>query len=359
MNRLSVSNIPVLRITARSLSGWMVALAGVSLVLSGSPSLAEGNISDAIGKEVKALFKRCQQAVVKIRARDLHFDLSGTGFFIDPTGTLYTTYSIGGESDDIIVELGEGKYPARRLLADRRSGIAILKIDLPLTSFLKVSEMGVSEVATPVVAIGYPMDLAITPSFGFVAGFDREFLGRFFYTTHIRANLPVQRGLGGAPLLNMNGEVVGILISGLHGGAACYALPIQAAEKVRSDFVRFGEVRHGWVGLTVKDAGRSEAGSRAEITRLQPDTPAADSGILKGDMLLKVGEKAISSPEDVLDASFYLTGGDSVAIKVLRGGKTHEFTVEVGRRPPRPTLQANVSASPSPELPLNFRTELK
>ena len=61
----------------------------------------------------------------------------------------------------------------------------------------------------------------------------------------MRVNLPTQRGEAGAPLLDFKGEVVGILISSVENGSACYALPIDAAEKIRSDFVRFGEVRHG------------------------------------------------------------------------------------------------------------------
>ena len=90
------------------------------------------------------------------------------------------------------------------------------------------------------------------PSFGMIAGFDRKCLGRYFSTTHLRVNLPTQRGEAGAPLLNLNGEVVGIVVSSLENNSACYALPIDAAEKIRGDFVRFGEARHGWIGQKAK-----------------------------------------------------------------------------------------------------------
>ena len=100
------------------------------------------------------------------------------------------------------------------------------------------------------LAIGFPVNLAATPSFGIVAGFDRQFLGRYFMTTHIRAIVSVEPGFGGAPLMNLKGEVVGIIISGIDGGGACYALPIEAAEKLRMDYIRFGEPRYGWVGQT-------------------------------------------------------------------------------------------------------------
>src|ERR1700731_3603858 len=153
-----------------------------------------------ISREVKDVFERCAKAVVKIEATDQHGELSGTGFFVDPTGTLYTAYSVGGEADNVTVEFKGRKYPARQLLADLRSGIAMLKVDLASPA-LPISNSDELEIATPVVAIGYPLDMAETPSFGMIAGFDRKFLGNYLNTTHLRVNLPTQRGEAGAPLL--------------------------------------------------------------------------------------------------------------------------------------------------------------
>ena len=139
------------------------------------------------------------------------------------------------------------------------------------------------EVATPVLTVGFPLDLPQTPSFGMVAGFDRKFLGRYFSTTHLRVNLPTQRGEAGAPLLNFKGEVVGILVSSVDNGSACYALPIDAAEKIRGDFVRFGEARHGWVGINVAPAATPKWKARARNSPTScPDTPAADCGAQTG-----------------------------------------------------------------------------
>src|SRR5260370_42527327 len=73
-----------------------------------------------ISREVKDVFERCAKAVVKIEATDQHGELSGTGFFVDPMGTLYTAYSIGGEAENIKVELQGQKYPARQLMVDLR-----------------------------------------------------------------------------------------------------------------------------------------------------------------------------------------------------------------------------------------------
>src|SRR5438067_7661701 len=75
--------------------------------------------SDSISREVKQLFDRCARSVVKIHGRDEHSDLSGTGFFVDPTGTIYTAYSVGGEATNFSVEFGGKKFPARQI--DRKS----------------------------------------------------------------------------------------------------------------------------------------------------------------------------------------------------------------------------------------------
>src|SRR6266404_7336901 len=108
-----------------------------------------------------------------------------------------------------------------------------------------------------------------------IAGFDRKCFGGYFPTKHLRVNLPSQRGEGGAPLLNLKGEVVGILLYTFENNS-CYALPIDAAEKIRSDFVRFGEPRHGWIGANVGEAPNEVEGSRAVITDLIGPTPVDD-----------------------------------------------------------------------------------
>jgi serine protease Do len=295
-------------------------------------TLAQAESVTAASGQVKDIFARAAKAVVKIHGVDEHSEICGTGFFIDPTGTLYTAYTVGGEAGNFTIEFGGKKYPARQLLADIRSGTAMLKID-EATPALPIGKSEQMEVATPVVSIGFPLDLPETPNFGMVAGFDRKYLGRYFSTTHMRLNLPSQRGEAGAPLLNMKGEVVGIVVSSLENNSACYAVPIEAAEKIRADFMRFGEARHGWVGINVSLARQPVEGSLAEMTQIMEDTPAARSGIKAGDILLQVGRKKVSQPEDVLDASFFITAGDVVPITVMRGNQKLTFNVPATMHP--------------------------
>ena len=310
------------------------AIAFASVFYSGTGLLlAQEQSAATISQQVREVFERASKAIVKIHGVDEHSEICGTGFFVDPTGTLYTAYTVGGEAGNFTVEFDGKKIPARQLVADIRSGTAILKVD-KTTPALPVGKSEELELATPVISIGYPLDLPKTPTFGMIAGFDRKCLGRYFSTIHLRVNAPTQRGEAGAPLLNMKGEVVGIVVSGLENNAACYAVPIEAAEKIRSDFVRFGEPRHGWVGVNnVSPASKEVDGSRAMVTQVADDTPAARSGIKEGDLLLQIGKKKISDPEDVFDASFYITAGDVVPITVVRGNQKITFHVQAAMHP--------------------------
>lgn len=313
------------------------ALAALLAVAASAVPCVQGETAcESLSAEVRVVFEREKAAVVKIQAIDEHGPLSGSGFFIEPDGTIYTSYTVGGESHDIVVLTGDKRYPATRLLADPRSGLAILKVEAD-TPFLPLGKSSALYLASMVMTIGYPMEFPVTPSLGMVAGFDVKHGGRYFSTAHIRANVPVQRGEGGAPLLNMNGEVVGILISSLDSGAGCFALPIEAAEKVRKDFVRFGEVRPGWLGIEIEESKTAGQESAAQVKGFVNDAPAGKTGLLeKGDILLQIGDTKVKKLEDVLNASFFLTGGDEVALTVLRNGTPLSVNVQAGDHPDKP-----------------------
>jgi S1-C subfamily serine protease len=339
MSRHSISRSPSLR-----------ALRCFFLALVASIACADPG-GDPIGTQVRGVFEKTKDAVVRIEATDEHGKLSGTGFFIDPNGTLFTSFTIGGESRDIVVCHGATKYPATRLIADSRSGIAILKVEAQ-TPFLPLGKAAGLSVGSMVVSVGYPMDLPATPSFGVVGGFDLKYLGRYFCTAHIRANVPAQRGEGGAPLLNMNGEVVGVLISSLDHGPGCFALPVEAAEKVRRDFMHYGEVRPGWMGISVGEAKNPAAGSVAEVQDFMDGAPAEKSGLKRGDILVQVGEHPVKTPEDVLNAAYYLTAGNEVPLTVLRDGASVEVKIQAGEHPSMPRKTAQIPLMPG--IPLRM-----
>ena len=166
-----------------------------------------------------------------------------------------------------------------------------------------------------------------------IAGFDRKYLGRYFSTTHLRVNLPTQRGEAGAPLLNFKGEVVGILVSSLENNSSCYALPIDAAEKIHSDFVRFGEPRHGWVGINVSEAPKAVEGSRAEMTQ--------DHGRNAGGRFRRESRRYSTASRENKSARargcprcvVFITAGDTVPITVMRGKEKLTFDVQADFHP--------------------------
>ena len=324
-------------------------------------AIARAESAAAVSHQVKEIFNRAARAVVKIHGVDEHSPICGTGFFIDPTGTLYTAYTVGGEAEDFTIEFNGKRYTARQLVKDLRSGIAMLKIDAA-TPALTVGKSEEMEVATPVIAIGYPLDLPETPNFGMIAGLDRKYLGQYFSTVHLRANVPTQRGEAGSPLVNMKGEVVGIVVAGIENNSACYAVPIEAAEKIRSDFVRFGEVRDGWIGVSqVLEAPQPAEGSRVEITQVVDGTPAANSGIKRGDVLIQLGQRKIAKPEDVINASFYVTAGDVVPVTVMRGNQKLSFSVRADLHPDshrgNPLIASPVSPRTNQAIPLSLGSD--
>jgi len=165
-----------------------------------------------------------------------------------------------------------------------------------------------------------------------VAGFDLKYLDRYFATRHIRANVPVKRGEGGAPLLNMRGEAVGVVISGIDGGSSCFAVPIEAAEKLRRDYVRFGGPRPGWLGVKLEEIKEEGGASAARVTALEDHAPAKEAGILPGDILVRIGRFPVRTTDDVIHASFFLTAGDSVSVAVRRGEQELVLEVEPAER---------------------------
>ena len=287
---------------------------------AGPPQLPqEAALHEAIESAVAGVFQASAPAVVRVEADDELGKVAGTGFFADSTGLIYTLSSVVGDGLSISVTHGDRSRPARLLAKDPRSGIALIKVDeAGAVPFLPVGDCGRLQPASPLVVVGYPFDHDVAPSFGVVGGFDRQSKGRFFTTTHIRANIPVQRGQGGSPVLNLEGRVIGILVSGFEEGAGCYVLPMRAAEKVRTDYARFGDVRHGWAGVTVQEIPLAVEGSRMMIDLVDPAGPSAGK-FRTGDVILQVGDIEVREPEAALDASFFLTAGEAVDVRVARG----------------------------------------
>jgi len=305
------------------------ALLSCALLVVPIAATRADDVADKVNVHIQQIFEDQKDAVVKIESTDVLGHLSGTGFFADPSGTIYTLAAIVQDKSDIVVTHGGQRMPAEVLTTDPRSGIALLKVEGSNTPFLPIGDSDELKVADSLISIGHPQDRDVAPNFGMVAGFDLRHLGPYFFaTTHVRANMPVQRGQGGSPVLNMDGNVVGMVVSSFDSGASCYFIPIKAIEKLRRDYIRFGEARPGWVGVRVEESLRAVEGSTAKISGLDPSTPAAKSGLKRGDILLELAGKPITGVEDVIDPAFFLTAGEPVPIKVFRDGEILTFKSE-------------------------------
>lgn len=300
-----------------------------------SPLAAPASIFDAITQEVQTVFEKVSPSVVRVAAITGVSPLAGTAFFIDGQGTLLTAYDVIRDAPKAWVEYRGEKIEAKILGRDARSGVALLKIERKNTPFLKLGDSDQVRVAGGLISVAYPYNLPLTPSFGFVTGLDVRYLNRFFSTTHIRASVPVSPGQIGGPLLNSKGEVVALLVLGIQDGKEIYSIPIKSAQRITDDILRFGEVRHGWMGVGVVEGQPEAATSGARpvlVSHFYEETPAMKSGIRKGDRILMIGNRKVSMPANILDASFFARVGDLVPVKVLRSGKEQTFTVKVTSR---------------------------
>ena len=315
-----------------------------------NPPMAAGSgVFDQIAAEVSGVYEQAAPTVVRLRATDGSEQLAGTGFFIDGQGTILTAYAVVGQAESVSVDVNGRTFPAKILGRDPRSGVAVLKINANQTPHLPLGEGMRLRPASAVVSVAFPYDLKAEPTFGFVAGFDVKYLTRFFATTHLRANLPIKPGQIGGPLLDSQGKIVGVLMLEIDEGKACYALPIEAAAKVASDIQKYGEPRHGWMGVGVMpDRSRPERGAPVFVDRLYKGTPAEKSGLKMGDEVISIGNRPVREPSDILDAAFFSEVGGKVPVKVKRDGKEQIFTITVSARPDSSRIVEPAPLFPNP-----------
>lgn len=315
-----------------SLVQW-VAIALVAVVFPGLPPVgADSELGNQICTEIQRLFDRHRPAVVRVRASDSMGIRLGSGFFVDAAGTVYTHAGIVLKADDVSIYHEGRALPAKVVASDMRSGIALLKTDC-ISPFIPLGNSDDLDEPHPVLAIGFPGEREASPTIGMIAGRDFHQNGKQFSTSHLRINMAVQPGYGGAPVLNMNGEVVGIVAARIGDGGSCHILPIRAAEKIRGDMNRFGELRPGWVGVEVEDAPEPVEGSIARVVDMKPDTPAAKCGLRKGDVLLGINEHPVTSIQDLVDAAYFLTAGEEARVRIVRDGQKMEFVVNPAMHP--------------------------
>lgn len=322
----------------------------------GQPSHEANILAARVAESIRTITRERSASIVRVRCHDGHGEIVGTGFYLDPTGTIITLAEIVQGAQEITVEQsGDGgtnkQLPATLTAIDPRSGVAFLKVTTeagsdaflpPLTTITNSPEL------TPVIGIGYPREGQATPALGMITGSKNHEGEIFFCVTHLTASLPLSAGEGGSPILDLSGNLLGIVIAGNTQLGTCTILPSAAIEHLHHNLLRYGSINPGWVGAVVEIAAVPQNDSRTRIVSVAPGSPAEAAGIRPGDMLLMLGKHPIHTPEDVLDASFYLSGGEEIRVTVLRKGTPQDLTLQCGTiTSPGDDLDASATAAPA------------
>lgn len=260
----------------------------------------------------------------------------GAGFIIRPSGYILTSAHVIEGASEITVSVlsshGQVRdYPARVVGADAQSDCALLKIDagrrLPV---LKLGSSRTVEVADWVVTIGNPFGLAHSVSVGVISYKGRADVvprGRSTYSDYLQTDAAINPGSSGGPLLDMNGEVVGIANAvNVSGQGIGFAIPIDMAKAVLPQLLTRGSVRRGWMGALVQDLtpdDSRQAGVKrgAVISEVISGSPAARAGLSAGDVILEVNRAPVDRAQDLRWKVAAAGAGGKVALRVLRRGE--------------------------------------
>jgi S1-C subfamily serine protease len=330
------------RFRRRDLGGFFFPAVLVLATAGLSGHVRADDVFQALDQEVSALFEKAKPSVVQVQSGDGDVTLSGTGFFIDDKGTVLTSASIIGANTSARVSVNGGEFQSARVVGnDLRSGLAELQVADQDSPALPLGESTDMKTGYTVIAVGFPLGADASPTVGLITGFDIRYINQFFATTHIHAAVPISPGQVGGPLLNRKGEVVGMVVPSPDDGRSAYALPVEAINKILADFSQYGRAKHGWVGVDVVEvADKDHDGRCVQVVRTVPGTPASQSGILPGDIVMRIDSREVYRPADVMDASFFSHVGGSMTVVVRRNETLYNYTFAVIERPTPPGLAA-------------------
>ena len=277
----------------------------------------------------------------------------GSGFIISKDGYILTNTHVVGDADKITVKLTDGReFQAKQIGADPKTEVALIKIesdgDLPV---LEIGDPNTLMTGEWVIAIGNPFGLKETLTVGVVSAKGRSNIGITDYEDFIQTDAAINPGNSGGPLLNIDGEVIGIntAIYSRSGGymGIGFAVPIDMAMSIKEQLVTSGKVTRGYVGVYLnpgavteemaKSFGRNEAGG-ALIAEVEKDGPADKAGIKSGDILIELNGTKIRDNTGFRNDVARIMPNKKAEIMLFRDGKQKKVTVTVGAFPEDGTL---------------------
>jgi serine protease Do len=262
----------------------------------------------------------------------------GSGFVISGDGLILTNAHVVEGADTVIVTLTDRReLKARVLGADKRTDVAVLKVDGANMPFLRIGDSNKIRVGEWVIAIGSPFNLENSVTAGIISAKARD---TGDYLPLIQSDVAVNPGNSGGPLINMRGEVVGInsQIATLSGGynGISFAVPIDEAMRVSDQIRKTGKVSRGRLGVQIGEVSKDVAESLglgrargAEVSLVEAGGPADKAGIKTGDIILKFNGTPIEKSADLPRQVGASTIGSKASVTVWRKGQSVDIPVTI------------------------------
>lgn len=272
---------------------------------------------------------------------------TGSGVIISSDGYILTNNHVAGDADQINVKLSDGRELKAKVIGkDTETDLAVIKIDAQNLSFARLGDSDKLEQGEWVIALGSPFGLQQTMTAGIVSATGRDLgVGAGQFTNFIQTDASINPGNSGGPLINMQGEVVGIntLIFSQTGTSAGigFAIPSNLATKIYAQLIKNGKVTRGYLGVILQPVSPSLARTvgysgtdGAVVSDLPKDySPAAKAGLRSGDVIVEFDGKRVTSPKQLTEMVADTPIGKATALKYVRDGRAETATINLGERP--------------------------
>ena len=275
----------------------------------------------------------------------------GSGFIISRDGYIVTNNHVVDEAGEVTVRLSDRReFIAKVIGTDKRSDIALLKVEANDLPVLKLGSSKELKVGEWVLAIGSPFGFDHSVTAGIVSAKGRS-LPSDTYVPFIQTDVAINPGNSGGPLFNMNGEVVGInsQIYSRTGGfmGLSFAIPVDMMISVVEQLKNKGKVSRGWLGVLIQDVTRELAESLgmdkprgALVAKVLPDSPAQTADFKVGDVIVSFAGKDIDHSSDLPPLVGMSPVGSNLVAKVIRNRKMVDVNVMIAELPAEEDIQA-------------------
>ena len=294
------------------------------------------------------------------RQRPRNANALGSGFVISSDGYIVTNHHVINGADQITIEFNDGSFREAVIIgSDENIDIALLKVDAEtMLEFVEFGDSDISRVGDWVMAMGNPLGQGFSVSVGIISARNRELSGN--YDDYIQTDAAINRGNSGGPLFNMDGEVVGVntAILSPNGGSIGigFSMASNVVEPVVKQLKEFGEVRRGWLGVSIGDLNQDMADAlgmtepSGSIILEVYEGPSKDAGLLASDVIVMFDNKEVGDSGELVRIVGDTTVGRTVDVIVLRQGERIKVSVKLGQRPTNKELNAQVTP-PEPATP--------